>query len=62
MDEWIIPYGDLKLKEKVSTGPVSELYKGYWHGEVAILTFNVKNATPEQLLKFKQQVCQQYCT
>ena len=56
VDEWIIPYDDLRLKERIATGPVSELHKGYWHGEVAILTFNVKNATAEQLLKFRQQV------
>ncbi|XP_019848730.1 PREDICTED: uncharacterized protein LOC109580226 [Amphimedon queenslandica] len=56
VDEWIIPYNDLKLLEKLGSGPVAEVYKGYWHGEVAVKRFVLPNATPKQINKFREEV------
>ena len=36
--------------------PVAEVYRGYWHGEVAIKRFYLPNATPEQISWFKEEV------
>ncbi len=40
----------------LSKGPVVEVYKGYWHGEVAIKKFILPDATPDQIAKFKEEV------
>ena len=37
-------------------GPVADVYKGYWHGEVAIKRFLLPDATPEQIAKFTEEV------
>lgn len=56
MDEWIIPYNDVKLLEKLGSGPIAEVYKGYWHGEVAVKRFLLPNATQKQINKFREEV------
>jgi hypothetical protein len=56
IDEWIIPYGDLKLVDKLGSGEVTEVYRGYWHGQVAVKKFNLTDVTPEELEKFKEEV------
>lgn len=57
VDEWNIPYDDIKLHELVGRGPLGEVFRGYWHGEVAIKRFYLQSeATPEQLIKFKEEV------
>ncbi len=33
-----------------------EVYKGYWHGEVAIKKFILPDASQEQIAKFKDEV------
>ena len=57
VDEWIIPYEDLKIQEKIGSGHVANVYRGNWHGEVAIKTFHMPDATKEQLLRFREEVC-----
>ena len=37
-------------------GLVSEVYRGNWHGEVAIKRFFLPNPTAEQLSRFKEEV------
>lgn len=56
IDEWIVPYDDVRLIEKLGSGPVAEVHKAYWHGEVAIKKFVLPNATSKQLQKFKEEV------
>ena len=56
MDEWNIPYSDIRIIELLGRDPVAELYRGYWHGEVAIKRFYLPNATPEQISWFKEEV------
>ena len=56
VDEWNIPYSDIRIIELLGRDPVAELYRGYWHGEVAIKRFYLPNATPEQISWFKEEV------
>ena len=56
MDEWNIPYSDIRIIELLGRDPVAEVYRGYWHGEVAIKRFYLPNATPEQISWFKEEV------
>ncbi len=56
IDEWDIPYDDIRLLDMLTRGPVVEVYRGYWHGEVAIKKFILPDATPEQIEKFKDEV------
>ena len=56
IDEWSIPYDSIKVGDCIGRGPVGEVYRGYWHGEVAIKRFSMRNATPEQIDRFKEEV------
>ena len=42
--------------ETVGRGLVSDVYRGNWHGEVAIKRFFLPNPTAEQLSRFKEEV------
>ena len=42
--------------ETVGRGLVSDVYRGNWHGEVAIKKFFLPNPTAEQLSRFKEEV------
>lgn len=39
IDEWNIPYGEVRIVERVGRGPLGEVSRGYWHGQVAVKTF-----------------------
>lgn len=56
VDEWNIPYDTIRLQDLVGRGPVGEVFRGYWHGEVAIKRFHWQDATDEQLARFKEEV------
>ena len=56
VDEWSIPYKSIKIHELVGRGPVGEVYRGYWHGEVAIKRFSMPDASPDQINRFKEEV------
>eukprot|EP00731_Ephydatia_muelleri_P022556 Em0015g139a len=56
IDEWSIPYDEIKVLECIGHGPVGEVYKGYWHGDVAIKKFHLPDATADQLDSFKEEV------
>ena len=58
MDEWNIPYDEVKLMERVGRGPLGEVFKGYWHGQVAIKTFCLDNdsCSKRQLHKLREEV------
>lgn len=36
MREWDIPFDDLKLLEAIGPGRFGTVFRGYWHGDVAI--------------------------
>ena len=35
---------------------MSEVYRGNWHGEVAIKRFSIPDASPDQINRFKEEV------
>lgn len=54
LKEWDIPFDELKLFKEVGTGRFGTVYRGYWHGDVAIKHLHVKNDTT--LEQFKMEV------
>ncbi|XP_053200898.1 kinase suppressor of Ras 2-like [Panonychus citri] len=59
MQEWDIPFDELKVGEKIGSGQFSTVYKGRWHGLVAIKTYNMNNSQYEDLKAleaFRQEV------
>ena len=56
MDEWSIPFDTIRLAECLQRGRISKVYRGYWHGEVAIKHFFMPNATRRQVSSFKEEV------
>ncbi|XP_012225443.1 kinase suppressor of Ras 2 isoform X2 [Linepithema humile] len=41
MREWDIPYDELKIGEPIGTGRFGTVYRGNWHGDVAIKVLNM---------------------
>lgn len=41
MREWDIPYDELKIGESIGTGRFGTVYRGNWHGDVAIKVLNM---------------------
>ena len=55
-DEWEISEEDIVLDKRIGSGSFGTVYKGYWHGVVAVKKLNVINPTPAQLQGFKNEV------
>ncbi|CAK1580638.1 unnamed protein product [Parnassius mnemosyne] len=58
MKEWDIPYDELKLFEMIGTGRFGTVYRGSWHGAVAVKLLHVHSLTDHclQLDTFKHEV------
>jgi B-Raf proto-oncogene serine/threonine-protein kinase len=41
---------------RIGSGSFGTVFKGIWHGPVAVKTLNVKDPTPTQLQAFKNEV------
>lgn len=57
--EWDIPFDELKLGEKIGTGHFGTVYRGNWHGDVAIKVLDMSllmNSNEKTLEHFKQEV------
>lgn len=54
LGEWCIPYKDLEFKERLRHGRQSAIYRGRWHGEVLIYTFN--QSREEEIAEFWEDV------
>lgn len=50
MREWDIPFEELKIGESIGTGRFGTVYRGYWHGDVAIKVFKMDNLNDEKAL------------
>jgi len=46
----------MKLGHRIGSGSFGTVYRGLWHGPVAIKKLNVKDPTPAQLQAFKNEV------
>ncbi|XP_050302569.1 kinase suppressor of Ras 2 isoform X2 [Anthonomus grandis grandis] len=54
LKEWDIPYDELKITTEVGMGRFGRVFRGYWHGDVAVKLLNVKDDKP--LEQFKMEV------
>ncbi|KAL5474447.1 hypothetical protein EMCRGX_G026395, partial [Ephydatia muelleri] len=53
---WEIPCHEIEIGPKIGSGSFGTVYKGKWHGSVAVKKLNVTNPTPQQLEAFKNEV------
>jgi len=57
IEDWEIPAKDIQVhKKNIGMGSFGTVYRGYWHGPVAVKTLNVKNPSPEQIQAFRNEV------
>ncbi|KAK3084281.1 hypothetical protein FSP39_010965 [Pinctada imbricata] len=58
LKEWDIPYEQLKIGDVIGTGRFGTVYKGIWHGSVAIKMLNMDEDTDNQaqISAFKLEV------
>ncbi|KAG2468831.1 BRAF kinase, partial [Polypterus senegalus] len=55
-DDWEIPDGQINMGQRIGSGSFGTVYKGKWHGDVAVKMLNVTAPTPQQLQAFKNEV------
>lgn len=57
MREWDIPYDELIIGDIIGTGRFGSVYRGYWHGDVAIKMLHMNYLDDEKTLEqFKMEV------
>ena len=56
MENWEIPIDEIFIGPRIGAGSFGTVYRGHWHGGVAIKTLNVKNPTPAQITAFRNEV------
>lgn len=57
LKEWDIPYDDLALLEQIGTGRFGQVYRGLWHGDVAVKLLKENYLNDDQKLEaFKLEV------
>ncbi|XP_035708630.1 kinase suppressor of Ras 2 isoform X1 [Folsomia candida] len=54
--EWDIPFDELKLGDKIGTGHFGTVYRGNWHGDVAIKLLDMYLDNEKTLEQFRQEV------
>ena len=55
-EDWEIPEKELGMGPRIGSGSFGTVYRGQWHGPVAIKRLNVKDPTPAQMQAFKNEV------
>ncbi|XP_077467510.1 raf-1 proto-oncogene, serine/threonine kinase a isoform X3 [Stigmatopora argus] len=53
---WEIEASEVYLQSRIGSGSFGTVYKGKWHGDVAVKILKVTNPTPEQLQAFRNEV------
>ncbi|XP_058647233.1 RAF proto-oncogene serine/threonine-protein kinase isoform X2 [Onychostoma macrolepis] len=53
---WEIEASEVVLHSRIGSGSFGTVYKGKWHGDVAVKILKVVNPTPEQLQAFRNEV------
>lgn len=56
IEDWEIPAEEILIGPRIGSGSFGTVYRGHWHGPVAVKTLNVKDPTPAQLQAFKNEV------
>ena len=54
IEDWEIPVEDIFIGPRIGAGSFGTVYKGHWHGAVAIKTLNVKDPSPAQITAFRK--------
>uniref|UniRef100_A0A2K6P4G1 non-specific serine/threonine protein kinase n=1 Tax=Rhinopithecus roxellana TaxID=61622 RepID=A0A2K6P4G1_RHIRO len=52
-NDWEIPDGQITVGQRIASRSFGTVYKGKWHGDVAVKMLNVTAPTPQQLQAFK---------
>ncbi|XP_033119345.1 kinase suppressor of Ras 1-like isoform X3 [Anneissia japonica] len=58
LSEWDIPVEKLDIKDLIGTGRFGKVYKGYWHGDVAVRKLDIDSNNEEERQAFKKEVLQ----
>ncbi|XP_067303118.1 raf-1 proto-oncogene, serine/threonine kinase a isoform X1 [Pseudorasbora parva] len=53
---WEIEANEVMLLSRIGSGSFGTVYKGKWHGDVAVKILKVTNPTPEQFQAFRNEV------
>uniref|UniRef100_A0A8C5QW89 RAF proto-oncogene serine/threonine-protein kinase n=1 Tax=Leptobrachium leishanense TaxID=445787 RepID=A0A8C5QW89_9ANUR len=53
---WEIDSSEVVLSSRIGSGSFGTVYKGKWHGDVAVKILNVTDPTPEQFQAFRNEV------
>lgn len=53
---WEIEANEVMLLSRIGSGSFGTVFKGKWHGDVAVKILKVTNPTPEQLQAFRNEV------
>ncbi|KAK1801963.1 hypothetical protein P4O66_022594 [Electrophorus voltai] len=53
---WEIEASEVMLQSRIGSGSFGTVYKGKWHGDVAVKILKVTDPTPEQLQAFRNEV------
>jgi len=56
IEDWEIPIDDIFIGPRIGAGSFGTVYRGHWHGAVAIKTLNVRDPTPGQVTAFRNEV------
>eukprot|EP00088_Acartia_fossae_P049627 TRINITY_DN5481_c1_g1_i2.p1 TRINITY_DN5481_c1_g1~~TRINITY_DN5481_c1_g1_i2.p1 ORF type:complete len:619 (-),score=58.70 TRINITY_DN5481_c1_g1_i2:498-2117(-) len=56
IEDWEIPVNDIFIGARIGAGSFGTVYKGHWHGAVAIKTLNVRDPSPAQIIAFRNEV------
>ena len=56
MEDWEIPQDEILVGNRIGSGSFGTVYRGHWHGPVAVKMLNVKYPTPAQYYAFKNEV------
>lgn len=58
MQEWDILYHELKIRNAIGKGRFSTVYRGYWHGDIAVKILNMSyySEDEETLQTFRLEV------
>lgn len=53
---WEVHPKEVTIQKRIGTGSFGTVFKGKWHGDVAVKILKVTEPTPEQLQAFKNEM------